>query len=79
MWRWILNTTETKIDNKISIRGNNYLTDTISLLTIYMLLLAVISITLYYHDTRCWKKQKHLLPYNDTNNNLKWIDVDNII
>ena len=36
-----------------------------------MLLLAVISITLYYHDTRCWKKQKHLLPYNDTNNNLK--------
>lgn len=44
-----------------------------------MLLLAVVSISRYYYDTMYWKKQEHLLPYNDINNNLKEIDVDNII
>ena len=52
---------------------------TISLVIICTLLLAVVSIGCFYYYTRYSKKQEHLLPYKDTINKLKEIDINDII
>ena len=57
----------------------NCLIHTISLVIICTLLLTVVSVGYYYYYTRDWSKQKHLLPYGDTNNKLKVFDIKNIV
>ena len=68
----IYNPNQTSLDNKIAICRNNCLIHTNSLLN-------VISIGSSYCYEKYHKSQKHLLPYNDTSNKLKWIDSYNLI
>ena len=82
-------------DNKVTCQKCNYLIHTISLVIICLLLLVVISISSNYYYIlviischfylfqlllqKKLTKQKHLLPYNDTNIKLKGIDINNVI
>ena len=61
----MLNTNAASLYDKIeTCEKSNCLIHTISLVIIYLLLLAVVSIGCCYYYTRDWIKKEHMLSYN---------------
>ena len=76
----ILNTTETSLDDeKVTCKKNNCLIHTISLAILWLLVLVIVLISSYFYYKKHRSKQKRLLPYHDTNNKLKIIDINKIM
>ena len=63
---------------KSQVKKNNCFIHTISFVIRCLLSLVVISVNCYYCYTKHRSKQKHLLPYHDSSNELKGIDSNNI-
>ena len=56
----MLNTTETSlVEEKVTCKKNNCLIYTIPLVNIYLFLLAVVSISCYYHYTKHWIQNEY--------------------
>ena len=64
---------------KLACAKSNFLIHTISLVIICLLLLVVTSIICYFYYIKYQPKQKHLLPFHDSNHKLKGIDINNAI
>ena len=58
----ILNTTETSLE-KVTCEKSNCLINTISLVTIFLVLLTAISISYCHYYTRGWIKKEYVLLY----------------
>ena len=58
----ILNTTETSLE-KVTCEKSNCLIHTISLVTIFLVLLTAISFSFCYYYTRGWIKKEYVLLY----------------
>ena len=76
----ILNTSETLLDDKnITRKKSNCLIHTFLLIIICLVLLVVIYVSCYFYYTQYQSKQKHLSPFQDTNNKSTGNDIKNII
>ena len=76
----ILTTTENSInEKKVTCKKNNCFIHTISLITVWLLLLVVICESCHFYYTKYRSKQKYLLPSHDANNKLNEIYINNIV
>ena len=76
----ILNTSETLLDDKnITRKKSNCLIHTFLLIIICLVLLVVIYVSCYFYYIKYQSKQKHLSPFQDTNNKSTGNDIKNII
>ena len=76
----ILNTSETLLNDKnITRKKSNCLIHTILLIIICLVLLVVIYVSCYFYYTKYQSKQKHLSPFQYTNNKSTGNDIKNII